>query len=38
MLGFLNQNPRQMLNHLRNGGGALNFADTKMLLAERNAE
>jgi hypothetical protein len=37
-LGFLNQTPRQMLDHLRNCGGALDFADTKMLLAERDAE
>ncbi len=35
-LGFLNQTPRQMLTHLRNRGGALDFADTKMLLAERD--
>ena len=25
-----------MLTHLRNRGGALDFADTKMLLAERD--
>jgi hypothetical protein len=37
-LGFLNQTPRQMLNHLRNRGGALDFADTKTLLAERDTE
>ena len=37
-LGFLNQTPRQMLDHLRNRGGALDFADTKALLAERDAE
>ncbi len=37
-LGFLNQTHRQMLNHLRNHGGALDFADTKTLLAERDAE
>ena len=37
-LGFLNQTPRQMIDHLRNRGGALDFADTKSLLAERDAE
>jgi hypothetical protein len=37
-LGFLNQTPRQMLDHLRNRGGALDFAETKTLLAERDAE
>jgi hypothetical protein len=37
-LGFLNQTPRQMLDHLRNRGGALDFADTKTLLAERETE
>jgi hypothetical protein len=37
-LGFLNQTPRQMLDHLRNRGGALDFADTKTLLAERDTE
>jgi hypothetical protein len=28
-LGFLNQHPRQMIDHLRNMGGALDFANTK---------
>jgi hypothetical protein len=28
-LGFLNKTPRQMLKHLLDSGGALNFADTK---------
>jgi hypothetical protein len=37
-LGFLNQMPRQMINHLTARGGALDFADTKTLLAERDAE
>jgi hypothetical protein len=32
ILGFLNQTPRTMLDHLRNQGGALEFADTKTLL------
>ncbi len=36
-LGFLNQTPRQMLDHLCNRGSALDFADTKTLLAERDA-
>jgi hypothetical protein len=34
ILGFLNQTPTQMLTHLRNRGGALDFAVTKTLLAE----
>jgi len=37
-LGFLNQTPRQMLEHLLTRGGALDFADTKDLLAERDGE
>jgi hypothetical protein len=37
-LGFLNQTPNDMLTHLRNHGGALDFADTKTLLAERDSE
>ena len=37
-LGFLNQTPRQMLDHLLARGGALDFADTKQLLAERDGE
>ena len=28
ILGFLNQTPTDMMNHLRNRGGALDFADT----------
>jgi hypothetical protein len=28
-LGFLNKTPRQMLEHLLDRGGALNFANTK---------
>jgi hypothetical protein len=31
-LGFLNQTPRQMINHLKIRGRALDFADTKTLL------
>ncbi len=38
ILGFLNQTPTDMLNHLRNRGGALDFADTKKMLAERDRE
>jgi hypothetical protein len=37
-LGFLNQTPNNMLTHLWNRGGALDFADTKTLLAERDSE
>jgi hypothetical protein len=37
-LGFLNQTPRSIINHLRSRGGALDFADTKTLLAERDVE
>ncbi len=38
ILDFLNQMPTNMLNHLHNRGGALDFADTKTLLAERDGE
>jgi hypothetical protein len=37
-LGFLNQTPNDMLTRLRNYGGALDFADTKTLLAERDSK
>jgi hypothetical protein len=37
-LGFLNQTPNDILTHLRNRGGALDFADTKTLVAERDSE
>ena len=37
-LGFLNETPRSMIIHLRNRGGALDFADTKTLLTERDQE
>jgi hypothetical protein len=33
MMGYINQTPRHMLEHLLNRGGALNLADTKDLLA-----
>jgi hypothetical protein len=37
-LGFLNKLSRQMLEHLLNRGGALNLANTKNLIAERDGE
>ncbi len=37
-LGFLNQTPRQMLDHLVVQGGTLDFVDTKELLAVRDGE
>ena len=37
-LVFLNQTPRQMIDHLKARGGALDFAETKTLLAERDSE
>jgi hypothetical protein len=37
-LGYLNVTPRQMIGHLLSRGGALDFADTKDLLAERDGE
>jgi hypothetical protein len=37
-LGFLKQTPNNMLTHLWNRGGALDFADTKILLAERDSK
>jgi hypothetical protein len=37
-LGFLNQTPNDMLTHLWNRGGALDFADTRTLLAERDSK
>jgi hypothetical protein len=37
-LGFLNKKPRQMLEHLLDRGGALDFADTKNLVAKRDGE
>jgi hypothetical protein len=38
ILGFLNQTPNDMLTHLQNQGGALDFAGAKTLLAERDGE
>jgi hypothetical protein len=38
ILGFLNQTPTDMMNHLRNRGGTLDFADTNTLLGERDGE
>jgi len=37
-LGYLNQTPRQMFEHLLTRGGALDFADTKDLLANRDGD
>jgi hypothetical protein len=34
ILGYLNQTPRQMIAHLRNRGGQLNFTGTKKLLSQ----
>ncbi len=34
-LRFLNQKPRQMIEHLLTRGGVLDFADTKKLLANK---
>jgi hypothetical protein len=38
ILGYLNQTPTNMLTYLRNQGGALDFTDTKFLLAEQDGE
>jgi hypothetical protein len=38
MLEFLNKAPRQMIDHLLDRGGALDFADTNDLLAKRDGE
>jgi hypothetical protein len=38
MMGYINQTPRQMLKHLLNRGGALDFANTKELLAQQDGE
>jgi hypothetical protein len=38
ILGFLNPIPIDMLTHLWNCGGALDFADTRTLLAERDSK
>jgi hypothetical protein len=37
-LRFLNKTPKQMLEHLLDRGGALNFANTKNLIAKRDRE
>jgi hypothetical protein len=37
-LGFLNKTLRQMIKHLLDRGGALNFANTKNLIAKRDGE
>ena len=38
ILGFLNQTPTDMFPHLQNQGRALDIADTKTVLAERDGE
>jgi hypothetical protein len=38
ILGFLNRTPTQMLTHLRNSGGALDYANTKTPVAEQDGE
>jgi hypothetical protein len=38
MIGYINQTPQQMLKHLLNRGGALDFANTKELLAQQDGE
>jgi hypothetical protein len=38
ILGFINQTPTEIMSHPRHRGGALGFADTKTLLAERDGE
>ena len=35
ILGFLNQTPTDILTHLRNRGGALDFADTKNVVSRK---
>jgi hypothetical protein len=37
-MGYINQTPQQMLKHILNRGGALNFADIKELLAQQDGE
>jgi len=38
ILGFLNQTPKQIIAHLHNRGGQLDFADTNKLIEERDSE
>jgi hypothetical protein len=38
ILGYLNQTPQQMITHLRNRGGQLDFTDTRRLITERDSE
>ena len=38
ILGYLNQTPQQMINHLRSRGGHLDFTDTRRLISERDSE
>jgi hypothetical protein len=37
-LGFLNQTPKQIIDHLKIRGGVLDFADAKTLITERDME
>jgi hypothetical protein len=38
ILGVLNQTPKQIIAHVCNRGGQLDFADTKKLITERDSE
>jgi hypothetical protein len=38
VLGYLNQTPKQMITHLRNCGGQMDFTDTKKLISEQDSE
>jgi hypothetical protein len=38
VLGYLNQTPKQMITHLHNCGGQMDFTDTKKLISERDSE
>ena len=38
ILGFLNQSPKAITEHLRNRGGTLDFSDTMKLIEERDSE
>ncbi len=38
VLGYLNQTPKQMITHLRNRSGQMDFTDTKKLISEQDSE
>jgi hypothetical protein len=38
ILRYLNQTPKQMITHLRNCGGQMDFRDTKKLILEQDSE